>query len=77
MNQVFDKGTFIVVPDKEALRGRPPLEQLVAIWVRDYATGALPSRETIARDCGASVKRIDKAIAKLEQDGILVKGDFQ
>ena len=74
MSQVFDKGTFIIVPDKEALRGRPPLEQLVAIWIGDYGlTDAFPSRKTIARDCGVSVKSIDRAIAKLEQDGILTK----
>ena len=74
MSQVFDKGTFIIVPDKEALRGRPPLEQLVAIWIGDYGlTDAFPSRKTIARDCGVSVKSIDRAIAKLEQDGIITK----
>ena len=74
MVQIFDKGTFILVPDKEALRGRPPLEQLVAIWIGDYGlTDAFPSRKTIARDCGVSVKSIDRAIAKLEQDGILIK----
>ena len=74
MSQVFDKGTFIIVPDKEALRGRPPLEQLVAIWIGDYGlTNAFPSRKTIARDCGVSVKSIDRAIAKLEQDGIITK----
>ena len=75
MSQIFDKGTFILVPDKEALRGRPPLEQLVAIWIGDYGlTDAFPSRKTIARDCGVSVKSIDRAIAKLEQDGIITKG---
>lgn len=74
MSQIFDKGTFILVPDKEALRGRPPLEQLVAIWIGDYGlTDAFPSRKTIARDCGVSVKSVDRAIAKLEQDGILIK----
>ena len=74
MSQVFDKGTFIIVPDKEALRGRPPLEQLIAIWIGDYGlTDAFPSRKTIARDCGVSVKSIDRAIAKLEQDGIITK----
>lgn len=75
MTQIFDKGTFILVPDKEALRGRPPLEQLVAIWIGDYGlTDAFPSRKTIARDCGASIKRVERAIAKLEQDGIITKG---
>ena len=74
MSQIFDKGTFILVPDKEALRGRPPLEQLVAIWIGDYGlTNAFPSRKTIARDCGVSVKSIDRAIAKVEQDGIIIK----
>lgn len=75
MSQIFDKGTFILVPDKEALRGRPPLEQLVAIWIGDYGlTDAFPSRKTIAEDCGVSVKSVDRAIAKLEQDGIISKG---
>lgn len=75
MAQIFDKGTFILVPDKEALRGRPPLEQLVAIWIGDYGlTDAFPSRKTIASDCGVSVKSVDRAIAKLEQDGIITKG---
>ena len=74
MSQIFDKGTFILVPDKEALRGRPPLEQLVAIWIGDYGlTDAFPSRKTIAEDCGVSVKSVDRAIAKLEHDGILIK----
>ena len=75
MSQIFDKGSFILVPDKEALRGSAPLEQLVAIWIGDYGlTDAFPSRKTIARDCGVSVKSIDRAIAKLEQDGIITKG---
>ena len=74
ISQIFDKGTFILVPDKEALRGRPPLEQLVAIWIGDYGlTNAFPSRKTIAEDCGVSVKSVDRAIAKLEHDGILIK----
>lgn len=64
----YDKGSFITVPSKETLSGLPSQLQTLYMWLCSYAneTGeCFPSRATLARNCGCSVRTIDESMEKL------------
>lgn len=72
----YFKGEFTVVPSKSARRGLPPAQQVVYMWLCDYANDdmtSFPSRKTIAADCGMSVRSVDAACMALEKKGLISK----
>lgn len=72
----YQKGSFITVPNKEALDGLMPFLQIVFLWICCYADDkgvCFPSRTTLARNSGCSLKTIDRAIEGLCNAGLLKK----
>lgn len=62
----YEKGTFITVPNKNALQGLDPLAQLLFVWLCSYANedgACYPSISRLASDCGVSR---DTVMRKLE-----------
>lgn len=71
----YDRGTFIVVPNKDLLRGQSPQVQTLFMWLCYYAntTGdCFPSRDTLAKDCGMSIASVKRSIAILVSLSVLV-----
>lgn len=72
----YEKGSFIVIPNKQHLRGLEPLVQTVFFWLCTYADElgmCYPSRTTLAKDCGVSIRSLDRALEKLEEKDLLIK----
>lgn len=72
----YEKGTFTVVPNKQILSGLPPTVQAVYFWICSCASDdgtCFPSRTTLARHAGCSVRSVDKALNTLCEKGILQK----
>jgi len=72
----YTKGSFITVPNKEALRGMKPQTQCLFLWLCSYAneTGkCFPAQKTLSRDTGMSVRSIVRATDELIEAGILEK----
>lgn len=72
----YEKGSFVVVPNKEHLRGLEPIVQTIFFWLCSYADEygtCYPSRTTLAKDCGVSIRSIDRAVEKLEEKNLLIK----
>ena len=72
----YRKGEYILVPNKESMRGLPTPTQLVWMWLCSYADGygqCWPSRTRLAKDTCLSVKTIDRHLKRLELLGWVEK----
>lgn len=72
----YDKGTFIVVPNRESLAGLPPHVQSVFLWLCFHSNQegeCFPSRSTLAAEAGVSVRTVDSSLKVLEQKGFIEK----
>lgn len=72
----YVKDSFVVVPNKESLRGKEPGLQAVFVWICVHANEeglCFPSRSTLAECSGVSVRTIDKYLAQLEDVGLIAK----
>lgn len=72
----FDKGQFTIVPSKEARNGMHPTLQCVYMWLCDHSDSKMqsfPSRKVLAAEAGISVDTLDRALAKLEELGMIKK----
>lgn len=72
----YKKGTFIVVPNKEYLKGKPAEMQTLFFWLCSYANDdgqCYPSRNRLAKDIGCTVKTIDKYMKLLIDYGLINK----
>lgn len=72
----YKKGTFVVVPNKEYLSGKPSELQTIFFWLCDHADEegvCFPSRRTLARESGCGLKTVDKYLTQLEQGGFIEK----
>lgn len=72
----YEKGTFIVVPNKEAFRGKPAEILALFNWLCGYADEkgkCFPSRAKLARDMQSTPKTVDKYLKMLEELGVLSK----
>lgn len=70
----YEKGTFIVVPNKDTLRGLDPQTQVLFLWICSYADEAgvcFPSITKLAEDCGISKRTVDSRLRKLCELGVL------
>ncbi len=76
MSMKYEKGSFITVPSRSALRGLHPTAQTLYMWLCGYANetyNCFPSRETLASDVGVSVRTIDSMLDILEKAGLVEK----
>jgi hypothetical protein len=74
MNYV--KGDFILVPNKLAIKGLQPSDQAVFMWICSYVNDegwCFPSRSRLAKDCGVSVKTVDRAMERIIEKGLMTK----
>lgn len=65
----YEKGTFLVIPNKDALRGKPSEMQAIYFWICEHADDngqCFPSRRTLAKEAGCNVKTVDKYLHELE-----------
>lgn len=72
----YEKGSFILVPNKEVLRGKGSAVQLVFFWLCDYADKkgvCFPSRKTLSKDSSLSLPTIDRSIKELCILGLITK----
>ena len=70
----YEKGTFVVVPNKEYLKGKPSELQTIYLWLVDMADengGCFPTKKTIAKFTGCGHNTVDKYLAILEKDGLI------
>tara|TARA_R110000868_G_scaffold363247_1_gene625512 strand:+ start:217 stop:897 length:681 start_codon:yes stop_codon:yes gene_type:complete len=70
----YERGSFIVVPSREKLRGMPVPAQALYMWLCAYAneTGeCFPARSTLARDCDCSLNTVDRMTQLLVDRGLL------
>lgn len=66
----------MVIPNKEYLKGKPSEMQTIFFWLCDHADEygiCYPSRKTISKEAGCSIRTVDKYITQLEQAGFIDK----
>lgn len=76
MGTKYEKGTFVVVPNKNVLKGLSPNLQIIFFWVCSFADEngvCWPSRSTIAKNSGIGKQTVDKHIKNLVELGFLTK----
>ena len=72
----YRKGTFVVVPNKEQLKGKPSELQSVFFWICQHADDegeCFPSRKLLATESGTGLRRIDKYLTQLIELGLITK----
>ncbi len=72
----YKKDSFIVLPNKKYLKGKPSQLQSVYLWICEHADEdgiCFPGRELIAEEAGVNIKSVDKYIKKMVEDEVLVK----
>ena len=71
----YRKGTFIVVPNRFELQGKPPEMQTLHFWLCSFANeegSCFPSRTTLAKCCGfKSLRTVDKYMELLIEGGFI------
>lgn len=72
----YQKGTFVVVPNKEYLRGKPSELQTIFFWLCEHSDLdgiCYPSRVTLAEEAGCGIKSVDKYLKELVSIGLIEK----
>lgn len=70
----YKKGSFVIVPNKDLIRGKKPGLQSVYFWICEHANDegiCWPSAQRIADDSGVGRKNVFIYISELEKLGIL------
>lgn len=72
----YEKGTFVTVPNIQALQELPPTSQALFMWLCSYADSAgecYPSRGLLAENLSCSVRAIDTHMKQLITAGFIEK----
>lgn len=72
----YKKGSFIVIPNKQYLKGRPSEMQSIYFWLCEHANEdgiCFPTRKTISKEAGVSLKYVDKSIKSLVKESFISK----
>ena len=70
----YEKGTFMVVPNKNHLRGKPSEMQSIYFWLCDHINddgNCFPSRTKIAKEAGCGIRTVDKYLKQLVDEGFV------
>lgn len=70
----YEKGSFIVVPNKEHLEGKPSEMQAIYFWLCSHADAkgtCFPTKSKIAKEAGCSHNTVDKYLKRLVEEGFL------
>lgn len=72
----YQKGTFLVIPNKGSLAGMRPNDQVVYFWICSFADDqgtCFPSRNKLSEVTGMSSRAVFSSIEALEEKGLLKK----
>lgn len=73
----YKKGTFLIIPNRYDLHGKPPEMQVLYFWLCSFANeegACFPSRPTLAKACNfSSLRTVDKYIDMLVNEGFIGK----
>lgn len=72
----YQKGTFVIVPNIQHLKGKPSEMQAIYIWLCHHADEngmCFPSRRILAQESGCGIKTVDKYLIALEVIGLIEK----
>lgn len=72
----YIKNTFVVIPNKEFLKGKASQLQAIYFWLCDHADEegiCFPSRQLLASEAGTTDRSVDRYIKELVDAEILVK----
>lgn len=70
----YKKGTFLITPNKELLRGIPPSELAIYVWLCSYADEKLecfPSMERLKKDVKLGKTSVQRSILSLKNRGLI------
>ncbi len=70
----YVKDSFIVVPNKQQLDGKPSQYQSIYFWICNYADKkgqCFPARSTLAKNAGVGIHTVDKILKQMQEDGLL------
>ena len=72
----YSKGTFVVIPNKDYLKGMKPQVQTTFFWICEHSDEngiCYPSRNKLAKEVGVGIKIIDRALKELEDKNLIKK----
>ena len=72
----YEKGSFVIVPNKTVLKGKKPAVQVVFMWLCFHADEhgrCFPSIKTLARECGLGITSVKSALDELVDKVGIVK----
>lgn len=70
----YKKGTFVVIPNKQYLKGKPSEMQSIYFWLCEHANDSgscFPTKDTIGEEAGCSHNTVDKYLKQLVDEGFL------
>jgi hypothetical protein len=70
----YKKGTFVVVPNLDELKGKPSEMQAIYLWICQHADSdgmCFPKKATLSREAGCSHNTVDKYLKQLVKDEFL------
>lgn len=70
----YKKGTFIVIPNKDSLKGKPSELQSIYLWLCEHSDDngkSFPTKNTLAEEAGCSHNTLDKYLSVLVEDGMI------
>ena len=72
----YEKGSFIVIPNKQIIKGQPPEVQSVYFWICEHSDEqgiCFPSVTTLSNKSGVSKRKVYDCVLQLENLGIIKK----
>lgn len=72
----YNPNTFIIVPNKMQIAGKLTEIQVIYMWLCNFIDkkgDCYPSRRTISKLSGCSVRSVDKYLKILEEEGLITK----
>lgn len=70
----YKKGTFVIIPNKDYLKGKPSEMQAIYFWLCEHANekgSCFPTKKTLAEEAGCSHNTLDKYLGQLVEEGFL------
>lgn len=70
----YEKGSFVVIPNKNHLRGKSAEMQSIYFWICEHADEngvCFPTRKVLADEAGVGIRTLDKCLKNLVKDGFL------
>jgi hypothetical protein len=70
----YKKGSYVVIPNKEILRGKKAAFQSIYFWICEHANEngtCYPGRTRLADEAGVDIKTVDKYLQEMVSIGLL------